>query len=236
MTVELFLEDSYLKTCETQIMAIDGDKVTLSQTVFYPAGGGQESDTGKLIQNGQETEVLKVKKEGGTIYHYVREPEKLQVGPVSAEIDWERRNDLMKHHTLLHVLAAVFHQEHDSLCTGNQIYPDKARIDLTDITELSKEEIDALVTKANEELANNHEVTVRTLPREQAEQLSGAIKTVVNLIPKAVKEVRLVKIGDIDEQACGGTHVSETGEVGQFVLDKTKNKGKGMTRLEVRVV
>src|SRR5690606_29283668 len=154
----------------------------------------------------------------------------------TAKLDWDRRQNLMKHHTLLHVIAAVFNQEHDSLCTGNQIYPDKARIDLTGITELSQEEIDALVSKANDELERNHEVSVRTLPREEAENISGVIKTIVNLIPKAVKEIRLVKIGDIDEQACGGTHVKQTGAVGKFVLDKTKNKGKGVTRLEVRTI
>ena len=236
MTKELFLEDSYLKACAAEITAIDGDKVSLNQTVFYPAGGGQETDTGVLVQNGVEVAVTKVKKEGGEICHYVSEPEKLVLGPVTAKVDWERRKNLMKHHTLLHVIAAVFHQEHNSLCTGNQIYPDKARIDLTGITELSSEEIDALVERANEELARNHPVTVRTLPREQAEEISGVIKTIVNLIPEAVKDIRLVKIGDIDEQACGGTHINETGAVGQFVLDKTKNKGKGVTRLEVRTV
>ncbi|MCP2034046.1 alanyl-tRNA synthetase/misacylated tRNA(Ala) deacylase [Planomicrobium sp. HSC-17F08] len=236
MTKELFLEDSYLTSCEAEITAIDGDKVTLDQTVFYPAGGGQETDTGVLIQNGQEITVVKVKKENGEIFHYVSEPDKLSLGPVTAKLDWDRRQNLMKHHTLLHVIAAVFNQEHDSLCTGNQIYPDKARIDLTGITELSQEEIDALVSKANDELARNHEVSVRTLPREEAENISGVIKTIVNLIPKAVKEIRLVKIGDIDEQACGGTHVKQTGAVGKFVLDKTKNKGKGVTRLEVRTI
>ena len=236
MTRELFLEDSYLKECEAEIVAIDEDKITLSQTVFYPAGGGQESDTGILIQGGTEVEVVRVKKEGGTIFHYVREPNKLTSGPVMAKIDWERRIQLMKHHTLLHVLAAVCHQDHDSLCTGNQIYPDKARIDLTGITELSKNEIEDLVEQANREIIRNHDVTIRTLPREEAEQISGMIKTIVNLIPKAVTEIRLVKIGDIDEQACGGTHVSETLAVGQCVLDKVKNKGKGITRLEVRVV
>ncbi|MGO1058643.1 alanyl-tRNA editing protein [Planococcus sp. FY231025] len=236
MTKELFLEDSYLKTCETEITAIDGDKVSLDQTVFYPAGGGQETDTGVLIQNGQEIAVTKVKKEDGEIYHYVSEPEKLRIGPVNAQVDWQRRENLMKHHTLLHVIATVFNGERDSLCTGNQIYPDKARIDLTGISDLDQKEIDRLVDKVNEEIARNHPVSTRTLPREEAEGVSGAIKTVVNLIPESVKKVRLVKIDDIDEQACGGTHVRETGEIGRFVLDTTKNKGKGITRLEVHVV
>lgn len=236
MTNELFLEDSYLQECEAEILKIDGDRVILDRTVFYPGGGGQENDTGLLMQNGQEVQVVNMKKEGGQLYHIVKDPEKLTPGKAVAKIDWERRENLMKHHTLLHVIAAVFNEERSSLCTGNQIYPDKARIDMTGISELGTEEIGLLIAKVNHELAQNHPVSTRTLPREEAEQVSGAIKTVVNLIPASVKEVRLVKIGDIDEQACGGTHVRNTGEVGQFRLDKTKNKGKGVTRLEVHLV
>ena len=236
MTDELFLEDSYLQASETEITAIDGNCAILSRTPFYPGGGGQENDTGWLLQNGQKTEVIKVKKENGIICHTVKEPEKLSPGKVTAKIDWDRRLNLMKHHTLLHVIAALFNGERGSLCTGNQIYPDKARIDLTEISELTQEEVERLAAKVNEELARNHPVTTRTLPREEAEGISGAIKTIVNLIPESVKEVRLVKIGDIDEQACGGTHVQETGEIGQFRIDKTKNKGKGVTRLEVHII
>lgn len=235
MTEELFLEDSYIKECETEITAIEGNRVALSRTPFYPGGGGQENDTGVLIQNGSQTAVTKVKKESGKIWHTVAEPEQLVLGKAVAKIDWQRRENLMKHHTLLHVIAAVFNGERDSLCTGNQIYPDKARIDLTGISDLDQEEIGQLAARVNQEIARNHPVSTRTLPREEAEGVSGAIKTVVNLIPESVKEVRLVKIGDIDEQACGGTHVRETGEIGRFVLDSTKNKGKGITRLEVHV-
>lgn len=236
MTDELFLEDSYLQASETEITAIDGNCVLLSRTPFYPGGGGQESDTGWIIQNGRETEVVKVKKENGSICHTVKEPEILSPGKATAKIDWDRRLNLMKHHTLLHVIAAIFNGECSSLCTGNQIYPDKARIDLTGISGLSQEDLEGLAARVNEELAHNHPVTTRTLPREEAEEVSGAIKTIINLIPESVKEVRLVKIGDIDEQACGGTHVRETGEIGQFRIDKTKNKGKGVTRLEVHIV
>lgn len=236
MTNELFLADSYLKECEAEIMRIEGDRVLLDQTVFYPGGGGQENDTGLLMQNGREVQIVHMKKEGGLLYHIVKDPEKLAPGKAVAKIDWERRENMMKHHTLLHVIAAVFNSERSSLCTGNQISPDKARIDMTGISELGSAEIGQLIAKVNQELARNHAVSTRTLPREQAEQVSGAIKTVVNLIPPSVQEVRLVKIGDIDEQACGGTHVRNTGEVGQFRLDKTKNKGKGVTRLEVHLV
>ncbi|WP_408006989.1 alanyl-tRNA editing protein [Pseudalkalibacillus sp. A8] len=234
MAVELFLEDSYLKECQANIVEVEGNKVKLDQTVFYPTGGGQEHDTGHLLQNGREYEVKKVKKENGDIVHYVKDPEGLEEREVTAIIDWNRRYSLMKHHSLLHVLASVFNTVYGSLCTGNQIYSDRARIDLTEIHSLGKEDFDRIVEQANREIQANHLISSRVLPREEAKQISGAIKTVVNLIPSFVKEIRLVKIGDIDEQACGGTHVGQTKEIGGVVLDKVKNKGKGGTRLEVR--
>lgn len=235
MTEELYLENSYAKTFEANVVGVDGDKVALDRTLFYPTGGGQEHDTGFLLQDGKEFEVYKVKKEGGKPLHYVKNAGELTAGPVSGTVDWERRYGLMRHHTLLHVVAAVLNADRGSLCTGNQIYPDRARIDLTEIHELSNDELEAYIVRVNEELARNHPVSARVLPREEAEQISGAIKTVVNLIPLAVKEIRLVKIGDIDEQACGGTHVKETGEIGFVSLEKVKNKGKGVTRLELQL-
>jgi misacylated tRNA(Ala) deacylase len=230
---ELFLDDSYLQECNATILSIEEKKIELDQTVFYPTGGGQEHDTGFLIQNGQSFEVVNVKKEKGKVIHFVENAEGLVIGEVTAKIDWDRRYQLMKHHSLLHVLASVFHKKYGSLCTGNQIHPEKARIDLTEISELSQEEIADVIQRTNEEIKANHLITTRVLSREEAENISGAIKTVVNLIPPFVKEIRLVKIGNIDEQACGGTHVKETAELEGVVLDKIKSKGKGVTRLEV---
>ena len=234
MTAELFLTDSYKTSCHAKIEEIEGEKVFLDQTVFYPSGGGQECDTGSILQDGESYEVFKVKKEQGRIVHYVKNAGNLKTGPCTAEIDWTRRHGLMRHHSMLHVLGSVFYKHHGSLCTGNQIYQDRARIDLTGITELNSEEIEKMIEEANQEILANHPITTRILPREEAESLSGSIKTVVNLIPESVREIRLVKIGDIDDQACGGTHVKETREIGSIILEKTKNKGKGVTRLELR--
>lgn len=231
---ELFLEDSYIKECVAEIVSINGDQVELDQTVFYPTGGGQEHDTGVLIQDGQTYEVFKVKKENGKISHFVKNPEGLKLGLVTAKLNWERRYNLMKHHSLLHVLASVFNRKYGSLCTGNQIHEDRARIDLTEISELTDSDYEKLLEEANKEIQANHLITTRVLPREEAEAISGSIKTVVNLIPPTVREIRLVKIGGIDEQACGGTHVNETREIEGVILDKVKSKGKGVTRLEVR--
>lgn len=233
VTKELYLEDSYQTKCEAIIISLEEDKVVLNQTVFYPTGGGQEHDLGWLQQGDVSVEVHKVKKENGTIVHYVKNPEKLSVGPVMAEIDWQRRKGLMRHHSMLHVLGSVFYKHYGSLCTGNQIYEDRARIDLTGITELKDEDLNQIISEANKEIEANHPISTKLVPREEAEAISGSIKTVVNLIPEFVREIRLVKIGDIDQQACGGTHVKETNEIGKITLEKTKNKGKGVTRLEL---
>jgi misacylated tRNA(Ala) deacylase len=233
LDAELYLANSYQTKCESNIIRVEDNKVFLDETVFYPTGGGQEHDTGWIQQNGESVEVFKVKKEQGQVVHYVKNPEKLCSGSAIAEINWQRRHGLMRHHSMLHVLGSVFYKHYDSLCTGNQIYEDRARIDLTGITELSEVEINRMISEANKEILANHPISTRILPREEAESISGSIKTVVNLIPDSVKEIRLVKIGNIDEQACGGTHVKETSEIGHIVLEKTKNKGKGVTRLEL---
>nr|WP_106779327.1 alanyl-tRNA editing protein [Lysinibacillus timonensis] len=236
MTHELFLEDSYLTQCKAEITDIQEGKVVLNQTVFYPTGGGQEHDLGVIQQGNHAVKVTKVKKENGQIYHYVESADQLLYGPVNVEIDWERRYAFMRHHSMLHIIGAIFNRKYGSLATGNQIYADKARIDLTNIIELDPAELNETIQEANVEINKNHPIQARILPRDEAANISDYIKTVVNLVPSHVKEIRLVSIGNIDEQACGGTHVRETREIGQVVLEKTKSKGKGAMRLELKIV
>lgn len=235
MLSELFLHDSYTTKCKADVILIDNEKVVLNQTVFYPTGGGQEHDNGWLHQGIHSFEVYKVKKEHDQVVHYVKNHENLSLGSIEAEINWDRRLGLMRHHSMLHVIGAVFYKHFGSLCTGNQIYQDKARIDLTGISDLEIGEINTLIAEANREIASNHPVSISFVSRKEAATLSGAIKTVVNLIPESVNEIRLVKIGILDLQACGGTHVKETREIGRIVLEKVKNKGKGITRLELKI-
>ncbi|WP_019121754.1 alanyl-tRNA editing protein [Brevibacillus massiliensis] len=235
MTKELFLTDSYRKECEAVVLEIEEDKVYLDQTVFYPTGGGQEHDTGVLIQGEQTFEVCRVKREGRRIAHYVKDAGKLDKGPVLARIDWERRYGLMRHHTLLHVLSAVVYQKYGALCTGNQIYPDRARIDFNQLHDLTPEQLADIAAKTNGLIDANHSISYRTVNREEAENIPGMIKTVVSLLPPSVTTVRLVSIDSVDEQACGGTHVNRTGEIGRIEITDVKSKGKNNKRLEVRV-
>ncbi|MEH7457142.1 alanyl-tRNA editing protein [Bacillus sp. JJ1127] len=236
MTEALFLEDAYKRSCQTEITKVDGDKVFVKETIFYPTGGGQECDTGVMTQGEHTFEVIKVKKEQGEMVHYVKDGTQFQLGPVQLEIDWERRHNLMRHHSLLHLIGAVVYEKYGSLCTGNQIYPDKARIDFNELQELSNEQVDEIVMKVNELIQQNKEISTRLISRAEAENATGMIKTAINLLPPTIQEIRIVTIQDIDEQACGGTHVQYTNEIGSLVIDKVKSKGKQNRRFEVRAV
>lgn len=236
MTKELFLTDAYLKECEAAVLEVEEDKVYLDQTVFYPTGGGQEHDTGVLLQDGQTFEVYRVKRESGRIVHYVKDAEKLDKGPVLARVDWERRYGLMRHHTLLHVLGAVVYQKYGALCTGNQIYPDRARIDFNQLHDLTPEQLADITDETNRLIDADHSISYRTVSREKAENIPGMIKTIVSLLPPSIMTVRLVSIDSVDEQACGGTHVNHTGEIGRMEITDIKSKGKNNKRLGVRII
>ncbi|GED12407.1 alanyl-tRNA editing protein [Aneurinibacillus migulanus] len=235
-TNELYVNDSYVTTCEAHIIKIEGEKVILDQTVFYPTGGGQEHDTGVLIQENEVFDVHQVKREKGEVIHYIKNAQQLKIGKVTARIDWERRMGLMRHHSLLHVLGAVVYKKYGALCTGNKIYPTRARIDFDHLQDVTDEQAEEIVRETNKILEEHYPITLRYVSREEAENISGVIKTSINLLPPSIKTVRLVSISSIDEQACGGTHVSNTKEIGKMVLDKITSKGKNNKRFEVSLV
>lgn len=236
MTKELFLDNSYLRECQAQVLNMEGEKLILDQTVFYPTGGGQEHDIGTLTQGGKTFKVHRVKRERGQVVHYVSNADELVRGPVSIRIDWERRYGLMKHHTLLHVLGAVVHDKYGALCTGNQIYPDRARIDFNQLHDLTPEQLRDISQETNRIIDKDHSITYRTVPRKEAENIPGMIKTAVSLLPPSITQVRLVSIESVDEQACGGTHLKGTSEIGGMEIVSVKSKGKNNKRLEVRVI
>lgn len=233
MTREVFLEDSYKKEHQAEVIDIKENKIILDETIFYPSGGGQPHDTGMIKQGNEIFKVNKVQRENGQIVHYVDNAEKLKQGPVEILIDWDRRYKLMRYHTLLHVLAGYLYSKFGALATGNQIFEDRARIDFQFEESLTDEQFNEVEEATNKLIQENHHVSIRTVSREEAEEIDGFIKTVINLLPPSIQNVRLVTIGDIDEQACGGTHVKETKEIGSFQISKIKSKGQNKKRLEV---
>jgi len=158
----------------------------------------------------------------------------LSVGDeVACEIDWVRRHTLMRSHTAGHILSAIMFRKNGILITGNAIDVDKSRFDFSMET-FDKDAFQSLIDEANAQIARNLEVSVSTLPREQALLLPGMVK-LAGALPPEVKELRIVKIGDVDEQADGGVHVKNTSEIGKIVFLSAENKGKSNRRVYFKV-
>src|SRR4051812_49675770 len=207
----LYLRDAYLQRFTATVIAVEGQRVALDRTLFYPTGGGQPHDTGQL----SGAAVVEVRKDGDEVWHTLAEGSTLpNVGDeVEGEIDWARRHDLMRTHTALHVLCGVIWNEWGKAVTGGNMEPLSARMDFE--FDPLPEGFGATVEKlVNDELAAARPIEVSFLPRDVAVEDQDLIRTKVNMIPEAVEEIRVVDIVGLDKQADGGTHVRSTDEVG----------------------
>jgi Ser-tRNA(Ala) deacylase AlaX len=230
MTIALYLQDSYLKECEAIVQSVSGKEVVLEQTIFYPRGGGQPTDTGKIIDGANEFRVVNVmKKEGKTIHELDRDANFTIGTKVKCVLDWERRYKLMRMHTAAHVLSAVMHRELNILITGNQLEEEKTRFDFA-MENFDRAMFDAMVNKANEALASGVELKTYDLPREEAMKIPGVVK-LAGALPPSITILRMVEIPGIDLQADGGTHVKNLKEVGKIEIMKLENKGKENRRI-----
>lgn len=227
-----YLEDAYVREFEATVTNVTDDGAILSHTYFYPVGGGQPHDEGTLVHDGKEYPVTMVRKTENGILHEV--PAGLKVGDkIQGVIHWDRRYNLMRAHTAAHVLSSVIHRKTGALITGNQLSEGKIRVDYS-LENFDPEAFIRSVAEANEELQKGHPVTGKTIPRSEAESMPLLSKLAAGL-PKHIKEVRIVTIGDIDEQACAGTHVRSTKEIGSLSFLKSENKGKKNRRVHVSV-
>ncbi|MBI5036793.1 alanyl-tRNA editing protein, partial [Candidatus Micrarchaeota archaeon] len=217
MTELLFLEDSYLKECSAKVVAVEGNKVQLDRTVFYPTGGGVPCDTGVLVNGSSEFRVLEVKKENGAVWHYL-DRELTEGGEVTARIDWQQRNALMRMHTAAHVLGSVMYSKGVPM-TGNQIGVEETRMDFNCPTGMEREMVENGASEANDALAKDVELKVYSLPREDALKIPGMVK-LADKLPPAVTSLRIVEIPGIDTQADGGCHVKNLREVGRINIGK----------------
>lgn len=226
----LYLRDAYLREFDATVVAVDGDRVVLDRTAFYPTGGGQPHDTGTL----GDARVTSVKKEGENVWHTLGGPVPAEGATVHGAVDWDRRHALMRTHTALHVLCGVIWNRWGKAVTGGNMEPLEARMDFEfdPLPEGFGPEVEQLV---NDELAAARPIEVSFLPRVEALADEDLIRTKVNLIPESVTEIRVVDIVGLDKQADGGTHVADTSEVGRFEVVKTESKGKGNKRIRIRL-
>lgn len=229
MTEELFREDSYLRTCEAVVSAVDGNRVYLDRTVFYPTGGGQPGDTGVLRSaDGREYRVVDTVKSDAGIAHVLDEdaatPETGDT--VTAAIDWDRRYRLMRMHTCMHVLSYVVPLG----VTGGSIRDGSARLDFDAPEPLDKEEIDQ---RLNEVIRAGADVAKRWITDEEMAAKPELVKTLSVQPPRGTGRVRLIEIDGLDLQPCGGTHLNNIDEIGPVRVKKIEKKGKHNRRIIV---
>ena len=230
MTEALYMKDSYLKNWDAKVVSVKDDKyIVLDKTAFYPKGGGQPWDEGYISIDGEKFKVVYVGKFSGEISHEVEKPGLKEGDQVSCEIDWERRYTYMRYHTACHLVSNLLFKRANAKITGNQIELDKARMDFS-MEDYSPEKLHTYVNEANEIIQKNLPVTIGYMSREEVLQKPELARLAIGL-PKNIKEFRIIKIGDIDEQVDGGTHVKNLNEIGKIEILKTVNKGKNNRRL-----
>jgi len=233
VTELLYLRDAYMREFDATVTKIDAasSRVALDRTAFYPTGGGQPHDTGSL----EGVAVVDVRKEGDDVWHTLDASLPAVGQSVHGVVDWQRRHQLMRTHSAMHVLCGVIWNEWGNAVTGGNMEPLEARMDFEfdPLPEGFAARVQELV---NDEIGADRPIEISFLPRGTALTDADLIRTKVNLIPESVSEIRVVDIVGLDKQADGGTHVHSTGEIGRLEVVKTESKGKGNKRIRVRIV
>jgi misacylated tRNA(Ala) deacylase len=212
------------------VVACRDNAVALDRTAFYATGGGQPHDTGVL----GGLVVTDVRKEADHVWHTVEGAVPAVGTSVLGEIAWERRHQLMRTHTALHILCGVIWNEWRVPVTGGNMEPLSARMDF-EFDPLPEGFVGRVESLVNDAIERDYPIAVSFLPRSTAVQDADLIRTKVSLIPETVDEIRVVDIVGLDKQADGGTHVRSTKEVGTFRVVKTESKGKGNKRLRIEI-
>jgi len=238
MTETLYHTDSYLKEFQAVVTQIfpEMNAFTLDRTAFFPGGGGQPYDTGKIFFDGQEAKLKRAKSDPLGLLHILEENQPLpEIGmTVTGMIDWGRRFQIMRTHTAMHILCGVIFRDYGALVTGCDMQPLIGHMDF-EFETLSKELIEVIEKSVNNEVQAAREVKVAALPREEAFKIPDLIRTKINLLPVHIQHVRTVEIIGLDLQADGGTHVHNTREVGLIRIPDYKSKGKINKRIYVEL-
>ena len=227
--------DPYVTEFEATVEAVEGRGVQLSGTYFYPEGGGQPADRGTL----GGVSVEDVQSENGTVIHTLeREPE-FEVGEtIVAVIDPEFRTYAMRAHTASHVLYGAGRTVFEDIGYGGfDIGTEKVRVDFETSTEVDDDVLVELERLTNRAIWESREVTWDRLPREEAMDLEGIAfndATEEGVMADA-DSIRVVTVEDWDVGACGGTHVTNTREIGPVTVLDRSNPGEGLTRIEFAV-
>jgi len=227
---KLFENDAYINEFKARIIKIikENNHIELNQTAFYAKGGGQPGDKGEIEKEGSKIQVLETIKENNKIIHIVDDLKDLEENSnIIGKINWDLRYKHMQMHTALHLLCSIVPLG----VTGGQIGYEKSRLDFNDPDKLiNKEELEE---KINLLVEDNHTVTSEVIESSILEEKPELVRTMSVKPPQVDGKIRLIRIGDVDLQPCGGTHVKSTNEIGKIQIGKIENKGKMNRRVNL---
>ena len=227
---KLFEENAYLKEFKAKIININIEEKTieLDNTAFYARSGGQPGDIGEIITKNQNIEVKDTIKKDNKIINIINKTENLDKGiEIIGKINWEKRYKYMKMHSALHLMCSVIPLG----VTGGQIGYEKSRLDFNDPDKkINKEEIEE---KINSLVKNDYQITSEIIDSKILDEQPELIRTMSVKPPQIDGKIRLIKIGNVDLQPCGGTHVKSTAEIGSIKIGKIENKGRMNRRVNI---
>ncbi len=234
MTDRIYSTDQYATSMDATIVDVDPDdgRVLLDRTVFYPGGGGQPPDRGRLHLGDDRLEVVGTSADDRGVWHWLDGKVPATGTTLRGEVDWQRRYRLMRTHTAMHALCGVVWDRFASPVTGGNMEPGVGRLDF-ELPDWDPEAREPLEEALNRELQAARPVEIAFLPRDEADQDPSLIRTKVSLLPATLREVRVVDIVGLDRQADGGTHVASTSEVGHVRIAKIESKGRGFRRIRL---
>ena len=257
MTDQRYLEDATVRTFEATVERALDDRIVLDGTHFYPTGGGQPNDTGRIEADGDSWRVVDVEKKD-VIYHRLEPADGTAAATptegttVTGHLDWDRRYAHMRYHTAQHLLSALLLDEFDAPTTGNQLYHDHAHLDCA-YDRFDDADLASIERRLNELVDEGRPVRWYTMDRDRAEETLDTDRTRIDLLPDSIRELRIVEIGDeraragggaidsppadadrvppYDRTACAGTHVENTAEIGEIDVDGRETKGSNEERI-----
>ncbi|MFO1322364.1 MAG: alanyl-tRNA editing protein [Burkholderiales bacterium] len=237
-TQRLYLDDPTLLGVDAVVLAVVEGEVALDRSICFPGGGGQPCDSGTLSATaGHGSSIVSVRAdEDDVVWHRLEAPPSgLAAGQrVALSVDPERRRAHARHHTALHVLNTIALQAYGAWITGAQIGADYSRIDFK-LEKLSPALCADLTDRVNAVVRGGHRVSAQWMPETEFRDRGDLLRTLEVRPPARDGQVRIVTIEGFDAQACGGTHVRSTDDIGRFFIFKTENKGRINKRLYVRL-
>ncbi|MEX5295550.1 alanyl-tRNA editing protein [Kocuria sp. CPCC 205268] len=234
-TQRLELEDSYIRSWETEVWKIGSHQVGLARSAFYPGGGGQDPDTGTIRWGSAQYQVKSVQKNDDIVTVELDQAVPAVHGSVEAALEWKPRYVNMRTHTAFHCLVGIAWEEFGVKVAGGDMRNGTGRIDFG--PGLDREKVFRCVELANDLIAHGAPVRVSEVPQETIDHDPSLVKLVSNRAPVSAQGTyRVVEIVGVDREIDGGTHVADLSEVRGVGVVKYSSSGKGQKRLKFQIL